>query len=270
MEELAVHEFSKVLPLFEKIRIYRAMPLSVIGGKQRGRIFVDQRIEPKTALIHNVAGVDHVVGSANNASFNQSLSQVLLEELDHEMGLCVLIPGSKAWDLILADTSDDQIRKRDHSEVSFTFDASRFSPHTDWETRIPSDFTMRPITVDWVEELGSHYQVFQTWQSPESFISNGFGFCLIHGTELASVAYSHSGVTNEGYVELGVRTVEKYWKQGLATLTCSAFIEHSLDQGLEPDWHTYSMNLGSIALAKKLGYEPDKEFPTYLVVARSS
>ena len=142
----------------------------------------------------------------------KNVHSIVLEELDHEIAPCVLIPGSKPWDLIFPDILDARIRKRDHADVSFTFDASQFSPHTEWETRIPSGCTMYPITVDRVEELGFHYEVFQTWRPPESFVSNGFGFYLTCGTELASIAYSHSAVTSEGYVELGVQTVEKYRK----------------------------------------------------------
>ena len=175
MEELAVHQFDRVSTLFEKVRIYRAMPLAVIDGKQRGRIFVNDPIRPLTALVYNVAGITYLAGSADNASFNQSLPHVLFEELRHEMGSCMVLASPADWERILADLSDDRIHMGDDPVVSFTFDPDTSPCHPDWAARIPSDFDLQPITADLVDDLGSHFPVFETWQSPESFLSSGFG-----------------------------------------------------------------------------------------------
>ena len=265
MEELKPNVFDRVLPLFDNVRIYRALPLAVISGGQRGRIFADSVENPTVAFVSNVSGIYTIAGSTETEAFNQSLSQIVLEEIDREFGWCMLIPGSQKWAGLLEGILDGRIIKGNQPAVYFDIDPVRITHHT-WHEHIPVDFVMKTIDGDLVDRLSEHYSVFKTWKPSSSFVSNGFGYCLLYGDEIASVCFSYSSVTPEGYVELGVRTMEKFRCQGLATLVCSAFIDQCKRNDLVPDWHTNSTNAGSIALAEKLGYKLVGDFSAFYYV----
>lgn len=50
----------------------------------------------------------------------------------------------------------------------------------------------------------------------------------------------------------------------MATLTASALVEHALSSGItQIGWHCWANNDGSIATARKVGFEKAKEHPVY-------
>ena len=261
MEELRPDQFERVLPLFQGGVVYRALPLAVIHGRQQGRIFVDRVQAPRAAYVANISGMHHIAGSVAESDFNRSLSQIILERVDHPFGWCVLVPGAEEWHAVLDEVLDKDGIKASET-VCFEFDPARFS-FGDWRNRIPSGFTIKAVDGALVDRLGDQYSVFKTWGSAPGFLANGFGYCLLKGDDIASVAFAYSAAVPEGYVELAIRTGKGYRRRGLATVVCSAFIEHCLRAGLAADWHTQSTNAGSIALAKKLGYRLLAPYRTY-------
>lgn len=58
-----------------------------------------------------------------------------------------------------------------------------------------------------------------------------------------------------------VDTAEPERRKSLALIACSALILRCLDEGLYPSWD--AMNMGSVHLAEKLGYEFDHEYTAY-------
>ena len=56
-------------------------------------------------------------------------------------------------------------------------------------------------------------------------------------------------------------TREDERRKGLAMACCASLILACLDRKLYPSWDAH--NKGSLALAEKLGYHFDKEYPTY-------
>ena len=67
-------------------------------------------------------------------------------------------------------------------------------------------------------------------------------------------------------IEIEIDTKKEYRRQGLATAAGAALILECLDRGLYPSWD--AQNLWSVALAEKLGYSFDYEYPVYEVYYR--
>lgn len=61
-------------------------------------------------------------------------------------------------------------------------------------------------------------------------------------------------------IELGVETYEPYRGRGYATITCAHLIRACEAKGYQTFWNTAKQNVASIALARKLGYQTEKEF----------
>jgi predicted GNAT family acetyltransferase len=95
------------------------------------------------------------------------------------------------------------------------------------------------------------------FDSPEDFIARGFGFCLLHGDQIASVATTFA-ICSKG-IEIQINTREEHQRKGLATAVAAHLIVHSLEQGLDPNWD--AANESSVGLATKLGYTPQGTYP---------
>lgn len=106
-----------------------------------------------------------------------------------------------------------------------------------------------PMAVDFVS----------SFESKEEFLKEGRGVVIVRDGEIVSGASSYTRY-REG-IEIEVDTAESERRKGLALIACSGLIVRCLDEGLYPSWD--AMNLGSVHLAEKLGYEFDHEYVAY-------
>jgi RimJ/RimL family protein N-acetyltransferase len=66
--------------------------------------------------------------------------------------------------------------------------------------------------------------------------------------------------------ELGIATIEKYQRKGLATQVARAVIRHAVGQGIHNiGWHCWSDNEPSIRTALKIGFKHGLDYPVYEV-----
>jgi RimJ/RimL family protein N-acetyltransferase len=119
-----------------------------------------------------------------------------------------------------------------------------------------------PMDLGLARRLGEEKSRFaedhmRLFDSPEDFVERGFGFCLLHGDQIASVATTFA-VCSKG-VEIQINTRKEHQRKGLATVAAAALIVHSLEQGLDPNWD--AANESSVGLATKLGYTPQGTYP---------
>ena len=83
-------------------------------------------------------------------------------------------------------------------------------------------------------------------------MERGFGFCLLHGDDMASVATTFA-ICSKG-IEIQINTRKEHRRKGLATVVAAQLIVHSLQNKLDPNWD--AANESSVGLATKLGYTP--------------
>ena len=111
---------------------------------------------------------------------------------------------------------------------------------------------------DWSRDLVS---CFPSWKK---FENQGLGMVVTENSHIVSGAASYTRYI-EG-IEIEIDTKKEYRRQGLATAAGAALILECLDRGLYPSWD--AQNLWSVALAEKLGYSFDYEYPVYEVYYR--
>ena len=95
--------------------------------------------------------------------------------------------------------------------------------------------------------------------SYESFSAHGIGCAVLFGDTIVSGASSYSYYS--GGIEIEIDTRADFRRRGLALACGARLILECLDRGLYPSWD--AQNLGSLSLAKKLGYEFSHEYPAY-------
>lgn len=105
----------------------------------------------------------------------------------------------------------------------------------------------------WCRDLVSQYEDFKMYQK------YGLGVVITRGGEIVSGASSYSGYI--GGIEIEIDTKEEYRRRGLAHVCGAKLILECIKRGLYPSWD--AQNKWSLALAEKLGYHFDHEYPVY-------
>lgn len=119
--------------------------------------------------------------------------------------------------------------------------------------QIDSSLYQRIMTLDWAADLCANFV------DRESFMENGLGFVIMKDGEIVSGASSYTFYN--GGIEIEIDTREDERRKGLALRCGAKLILECLNRNLYPSWDAH--NLGSLALAGKLGYHFDREYPTY-------
>jgi RimJ/RimL family protein N-acetyltransferase len=260
MIELIPSEFSCVLPLLAGIH-QAVLPYAICDGINPGRVFVDQRVNPRTTLIWTPVGYYFLAGEPAQARDLKEIGQVLTDifvpasQASGETGF-ILIPSSAAWrgylSTLLPGREFIEIYRRPH-----IFDLTQFTAQVDWQRRIPQGFRLQPVDATLAEQVG----VLASWASIDDYLAYGLGFALLEGDEIASVCTSVFASSTG--MEIDVHTAEKYRRRGLAVLVTSAFIETCLQRGKQPNWECFWDNEPSTALAGKLGFVPLPDYRVY-------
>jgi RimJ/RimL family protein N-acetyltransferase len=89
-------------------------------------------------------------------------------------------------------------------------------------------------------------------------LEKGFGFCLVKEQELLSEAFAADAAL--GMIEIGTITGDSYRQRGYATLCCAQLIRECEARGYRTYWNCAKDNLASAGLARRMGYQSEKEF----------
>ena len=112
---------------------------------------------------------------------------------------------------------------------------------------------MRLSKIDWCRDFVIQYQDYNRYKK------YGMGVVILKDGEPVSGASSYSGYLGGIEVEIGTR--EDFRRKGLACICGAKLVLECMERGLYPSWD--AQNLWSAALAQKLGYHFDKEYPAY-------
>ncbi|NJN44534.1 MAG: GNAT family N-acetyltransferase [Anaerolineae bacterium] len=98
------------------------------------------------------------------------------------------------------------------------------------------------------------------FSSPHDFVERGFGYCVLYGEDIVSIASTFAVCKRESKSKSTRRrnTRAKGWQQQQAR----NWLSTRLENGLDPNWDAATEKSGS--LAKKLGYTPQG---TYTMIA---
>lgn len=264
MHELERGDYDRALPLFKDLPYIP--PRSVLLGITPGRVFVDSAEFPHTGLVWTRWGFAYLAGDSRSDAFSRQLRDQVLDELvanttGREKGF-LLFPCSQDWEarlhLLLEDRRPNKIFRR-----SFTFNPSNFSNHYGWLNRLPAGFHIYRIDEKLLERSQGRIsaEIEAAWGSTKDFLNCGFGFCLMHGSEIVSLCTSPFIAGRE--VEVCIRTDPHYRSKGHATVTALAFLEHCLLNDLIPNWECPWDHVASCALAIRLGFENPVDRPVY-------
>lgn len=260
MIELQPNEFASVLPLFGGVQ-QKVLPAAICQEYCPGRIFVDRRDQTQLALVWSALGYYFIAGDPSLAHDLAEASRVLSEifipasQAGGESSL-ILVPAQAGWKAHLSTL----LPGREVIEIyrrPFQFDLARFQMLPAWQERIPPGWQLKIMDAALTEITGTP----PGWFSPEAFLAHGLGVALLSGDQIA--CQCTSVFASQETMEIDIHTDEPYQRRGLAALTASAFIEECLRRGKQPNWECFWENEASTALAKKLGFQAEPDYPVY-------
>jgi RimJ/RimL family protein N-acetyltransferase len=266
--ELNKEDYEKVRPLCRGLDYHLTMQ-AVIDGESPGRIYVDDVQTPHTAFICSVEGY-YLAGDSENADFSQALSDLIhgtgesgktFRDGEDAIELDVF---PQAWERHMSTLFPDyaplieQRRKYLCTQL-----------RVDWKKLLPDGYSVHPIDQYLLDHSGVkisdhvHGWIRGNWGSREYFFQHGFGFCLVHEQQV--VSWSVADCISGDRSEIGIQTLPKYQRRGLATITVAATVDFCFSQGFKSvGWHCNDNNIGSWKTAEKVGFVKERDYQFYL------
>lgn len=243
-------EMNRVAHLFDGWE--ETMILSCLQGVM-GSVYAEDTPHPESAA-----------AQLNDFCFLAGKPCRALVALDYGREELILTPQNEAWSEMIEATWSDRAVRHTRYAIKKEGDCFRRERLTDFVNRVRKPFEIHRIdrqlydqclTERWSADLVAGYPTY------EDFCRKGLGFAVTENGRIVSGASSYSSY--RGGIEIEVDTQKEYRRGGLATAAASALILECLKRGWYPSWDAH--NKASVALARKLGYAFDREYPVYIV-----
>jgi len=250
MRELEKAQFMIVHPFMNDINFETAYLYSIVENRQDGRIFVDNIESPRTVLLWHYCGFAYVIGNTANDNFNRDIVKLLSGEFEDNQRRFVLHMNDKIWNEKIIKITENNFDINQTQRYIFRFNRERYKIQ---DYSVSNTYRISEIDQNVLSKLNGRIIPSFSWQTSESFLQRGKGFCFINNNDICCTAFS-SGIGN-GQIDIGVETAGPSCGKGLGTLIAAQMVEYSLKNGYEPAWGCDTKNVASAAIACKLGFE---------------
>ncbi|MFX1283502.1 MAG: GNAT family N-acetyltransferase [Promethearchaeota archaeon] len=265
IEELPKPDFKKIKKIFTPFS-YQGIIYSLIEGDSDGRIWVDDLISPKSALMLSTEDY-FLAGDPNNEVFNNDLRDLILKFIDIKY-----FPFYEGCENFFFYTTEDWKPKfvtlfptRKPFEIRRNYyTITRRDQQFDWKAKIPEKYEIKQINQTLELEKYELEDDVNAWVGVglESMIKRGFGACMLYKDRI--ITWSNAVCASGDRCEIGIFTSKKYRRQGFASITAAAAVEFSFKAGFHTvEWHCEDHNYGSLGVAQKVGFAKKTDYIMY-------
>ena len=269
---LEKEKYNILIDPLKKVPINISFAHSVIDKDITGKVYVDNKENPKTFYIIHPYGLSLLLGNCVNTEFNNTFREYALntskERDTHEW----MQAYPEDWDIVLNRLfENNSIKSKDNSSnketgiieintrVNFKFNLTKYIDLKKKNVKNSSNIVKADRQI--FNEMKGNVIPLNFWDNAEDFYDKGISFGLFYDGKLASTAFS--ACIQNGKIEIGIETLPEFQGKGFAIQTCSRMIDYCLENNYEPVWSCRLENTGSYKLAQKLGFEPTIELPFY-------
>ena len=245
-------DYKAVLPLISGLETDKVYPLSITEGKQSGDIYVDDTVNPTVCLWWHRCGFGYLSGRYTEETVSFILGMMRCPTDGHSGRLALQTGNDMTIQQMLMQ--DEKVMLREHYLFAFAHEMHPVS--------LPDGYELKRIDETNYDLLTGHIIPSFSWESKESFLSRGFGYCVMNDGKVAACAFS-AGVSDR-YVDIGVETAEEYRGKGLGKAVAGAMVREILSLGKEPAWQCNASNEASYKLACSVGFEEALKHPLYV------
>lgn len=273
--ELPVNQFNNIRPLLGSLDHFLVL-FTLINGKTRGRVWVNQIDNPTTALVWDQFNtLFFILGDSTSPELNLALHKLIVEDIFPQITklqyrrFFLQFEPNDAWE----NEKEGILNGLDWSQKAIyayasTQNQAEHSPEP--MPPLPDDYQLVPITKDLFEKKSLKNlemitgAIKASWQSLDAYCEQGgIGYCLIHENDIASWCSTDYVVRNE--CDLYIETYDDYKLQGLGTLVAAACIQKCIETGYLVHWHCFHYATGSYKIAEKNQLIRTGEHPVYVV-----
>lgn len=260
--ELEPKDFNSVENFFNENK-YQYPALAVINGDFPGKVFVDNKDNPKIVLVWAISRWAYISCKELLPRHNNFIKDVFnsgilpLIKAVGEKRFEIYADNNIGWDGMLNEALNKyQLDK--HYENTFILNKEKFIEFTS-HLDAPKDIDICENTFNIIPVEYSKY-VFND-QSKKKV----FGMIIKKKGEVISQCLNNGFIYNNYYfIDLDTfNNIER--NNGYGTLISSKLISNLLSKGLFPLWETTTNNLPSQRVADKLGFKKVNEYPVYCI-----
>lgn len=274
--QLQPDQYSSVYSIFETLS-FNIEILSILKGNTRGQVFVDDLAHPCCALAWDrlatlfVAGIresepDDVTGPFAAALRAWTCGIVLPQAQRWGIPDLTFVHNSPSWQAHLSALFSDY--EVDTGRRYHYIHTGSFQP----TVTLPSGYTLQAIDaalleredmpgMGWLREW-----ILSFWFTPEAFLERGLGYVILASRDQncsnqeAIVSLCISVFVSGTAHEFGTATQDPYQRQGLSTAVTRACVNACHTRNLSPIWQCWVENAASVAVARKTGFELEREY----------
>ena len=233
-------------------------PMAVAEQVQEGDVFADDVENPTYALFWHVSGFAYLTGRPDEEALTEIYMLMKNENGQNPRRFVLELKDEKIEDFF-GKKSDVQRHPRYRFRLSDAQEEVK-------DSLIPAGYELKEADASLLTWITGRIVPSQFWSSPEKFLKNGKGFCLLQDGEVATVAFS--AAVSSRQVDIGIETKESHRKKGLAAAVAKQMISYVKSIGKEPVWDCDQANTGSKATAEKVGFEVVAEHSYYKVESK--
>ena len=268
MPEISPSDHQPARPLFRELERSHALVTALFDGCATARLFVDDSAAPQAGVIVCNSRV-LCAGDASQTGFLNEMTRTFSDDLipahlARGKDAYLVYAFGEAWDTALQNlfpTYELYQGTRQYYEIT------DFAPRPD--LHLPDGFSMQRITPEFLSSNVAglnavREEMCSERASVEDFLARSFGLCPVHSDEIAGWCMSEYNVGDR--CEIGIATLEKHQRQGIATLTTWYFLAEAFRRGYtRVGWDCWTRNVPSVATARKTGFTLMEEYPAVVV-----
>lgn len=273
MHILPSERYGTIHKEIERIPFNCLFARSVLEHHVTGRVFVDDREDPRAWYILHPYGLSLLYGDTDDDAFIgwlkghmtnadgsrdhhewlQVYPDTWNERVENLVGPRMVLPFN---DL---DMGNNIVR---FSRANFEFDREGFQRYLGKGTKgLPEGYEMVDIDDHLFYRIEGLVIPRSFWDNAKDFLERGFGFCILRGKEI--VSWSYTVWVHGDLYEIGIETTSKYRGLGFSEILSVEFIKDCMKRGIMPVWSCRFENRPSYNLALKLGFRETARVPYY-------
>lgn len=235
MYKAKLEEYGNYIKYINKTSCGTVYPFSIAEGFQHGEIFSNSH----SVLFWHYFGFAFLYGEYGE------------DVLDFVSDL--LVNADKRFILFTDDeTVEDHFRKNKNVTIEkrlFFNYGNNFPPKI---PELPDGFELCEINAELLKKIIGNITPYFSWDSAESFLEKGKGYCVVKGGTVAAWAFSAAVSSTE--IDIGIETDSEYRRLGLAEIAAKKMLNYCFEQNKRPVWACHQDNTASRKLAEKLGF----------------
>jgi hypothetical protein len=268
MPEIFSPDHQQARALFRELERSHALVAALFEGCVTARLFVDDIAAPRSGMILCNSRV-LCAGDAYQTDFLDEMARLFADELipSHRMqgkDGYLACAADESWNAALQHIFGN---RQLHPGKRQYYEITDFAPNPGLE--LPDGFSMQPITPEFLSSdvcgLDSvREEMCSERASVADFLAHSFGLCPLHSNEIAGWCMSEYNVGDR--CEIGIATVEKHQRKGIATLITWSFLAEAHRRGYRRvGWDCWTQNIPSVATARKAGFTFVEEYSAFYV-----